>query len=150
MTDTAQGQILDAFGDLLRDYPDLAEENIITDRSPEEAIADEETPCTVIYCEAWRFDDAPMQGQTRHDMLINFECIETSANVGIISRANQARIAHIVAALHGDPTLGGRLEDCRPIDVAPPMDNGKSIGGASLQVAIRFYTPLGDHFTIVT
>jgi len=150
MTDTAQGQILDAYGVLLGGWPGLDGETIFTDRSPEDAIDAEETPCTVIYCEAWRFDDAPMQGQTRHDMVLNFECIETSAHVGIVSRANQARIAQVVAALHSDPTLGGRLENCRPVDVAPPMDNGKSVGGASLQVLIRFYTPLGDHFTIVT
>lgn len=149
MSDDAIGQILDAFSLMMKALPALAGEDVFTDRSPEEAIENEEIPCWVIYSEAWDFDDAPMQGQTTHTALLNFERIETSANVGLVSRANRNAIAHLIAGIAADPTLGGRLEDCRPLNVAPPMDNGKSIGGASLQIAIRFFTPLGDHFTIV-
>lgn len=151
MPDTAQAKILDAYKALVEGYAPLAGKSVITDRSPEEAIEDAELPAIVIYFEAWDFRDAPELGQSMelHTALINFDVIETSANVGFVSRRNAETIAHINAAVQTDPVLGGRIEDFRGMNVAPPMDNGKSVGGASLQAAIRFYTPLRDHFTIV-
>lgn len=146
----ALAQIIDAFCALAEGYAPLATETFFPDRSPEDGITVEEMPCWVIYAEAYDFDPAMEQGQTRHQALINFERIESSETVGVISRANRAGIAHLIAALHQDRTLGDRLEDTQELNVAPPMENGRSVGGASLQVAIAFYTPRGDHFTIVS
>jgi len=145
----ALAKIMDAFGVLAESYPALANETFFIDRSPEDGITVEEMPCWVIYAEAYDFDPAMEQGQTRHQALINFERVETSESVGVIGRANRVGIAHLVAALHQDRTLGGRLEDTQELNVAPPMENGRSVGGASLQVSVAFYTPRGDHFTIV-
>jgi hypothetical protein len=145
----ALAKIIDAFVALAGEHPELAQEAFYPDRSPEDAIEPEEMPCWVAFAEAWDFDPAMEQGQTRHQALINFERLETSASVGVISRANRAAIAHLVAAIHIDRTLGGRVEDTQELNVAPPMENGRSVGGASLQVAVTFYTPRGDHFTIV-
>lgn len=72
-----------------------------------------------------------------------------AVRIGVISRSAQERIAFILAAIGTDPTLGLRIEDIDERDVAPPMDNGKSVGGASLQVVCTFYTPRRDHFTII-
>ena len=150
MMDTAEGKILNALETLLAEWPELTGRKIITDRIPDDALYPAvDLPAIVIYAEAWSFGASYEQGQTRHDMLINFECIETTAHVGVVSRENQACIAHIIAALHSDRTLGGRLEDMQERDVAPPMDNGRSVGGASLQIGVQFHTPRGDHFTIV-
>lgn len=149
MSDDALSQVLDAFGDVMAAMPALSGETIKIDLSADEAVEDDILPCWIVYAEAYDFNDAPNQGQTQHDALINFERIETSANVGMVSRANRNAIASLIAGLHEDPTLGGRLQDLSTLNVAPPMDNGKSIGGASLQVKVTFFTPLGDHFTIV-
>lgn len=146
---TAQGKIIDAYAELLEGYTDLAGKTVITDRSRDDPLATEDLDAIVIYAEAWDFDDDDRQGQTIHRMLLNFDVLSDGAVHGAINRANQETIAHIVAAIHSDPVLGGRLEDARALNVAPPVDNGKSVGGASLQVALTFYTPLGDHFTIV-
>ncbi len=148
MTDTAQGKILDAYKALLESYPALAGETIISDRSPDDAIADEEVPCIVIWSEAWRFQDSPDQGHVIHDMLINFDVIETTASAGSINRRAQEKVAHIIAAVGTDPVLGSRIQEFDAIDVAPPIDNGKTLGGTSLQAKVRFYTPRWDHFTI--
>lgn len=145
----ALAKIIDAFVVLAQSREQLASEPFFPDRSPEDAIASEEMPCWVVFAEAWDFDAAPEQGQTQHQALINFERIESSASVGVISRANRAGIGHLVAALHSDRLLGGRVEEVQELNVAPPMENGRSVGGASLQVKITFYTPRGDHFTIV-
>ncbi|MBB4859634.1 hypothetical protein HNO88_002963 [Novosphingobium chloroacetimidivorans] len=145
----ALAKIIDAFVVLAQGHQQLADEPFFADRSPEDAVAPEEMPAWVVFAEAWDFEPAMEQGQTRHQALINFERLETSASVGVISRANRAAIAHLVAAIHSDRTLGGRLEDTQELNVAPPLENGRSVGGASLQVAVTFYTPRGHHFTIV-
>lgn len=145
----ALAKIIDAAVALALSYDPLANETFFADRSPEDAVGPDEMPAWVVFAEAWDFDSAMEQGQTRHQALINFERLESSASVGVISRANRAAIAHLVAALHTDRILGGRLEDLQELNVAPPMENGRSVGGASLQVAVTFYTPRGDHFTIV-
>lgn len=149
MPDTAQAKIIGAYAALLSGYAPLTGKTIITDRSPEDAIDREETPAIVIYPQAWSFDASPEQGQTIHEMLLNFDVIESSADVGIIGRAAQEAIANIIGAIHSDRVLGNRLEDAQEIDVAPPTDNGKSVGGASLQIKVQFITPRGDHFTIL-
>jgi hypothetical protein len=149
-TPTAQTKIVEAFAELFRAAPDLISLPVHTDRAPDDGFdADTELPCLVITVEAWSFQNDFSQGQTRHTMIVNFDILETGAMVGVISRTAQARIAYALAAIGDDPTLGGRLEDIDERDVAPPMDNGKSVGGASLQVACTFYTPRRDHFTII-
>lgn len=150
MADTAEGKIIDAYKALLEAYGALSGETFFADRSPDDAFdEDNDLPCWVIFTEAWDFDQSEYQGQTRHDMLVNFERLETSANVGVVSRANQEKIAHVIAAIHSDRTLGGRLESSEELNVAPPAENGRGVGGASLQVRCVFYTPRGNHFTIV-
>lgn len=147
---TAQTKIVEAFATLFRDAPDLTDLPVFTDRAPDDGFdADTELPCLVITVEAWSFQNDFSQGQTRHSMIVNFDVLETGARVGVITRSAQERIAYVLAAIGDDPTLGLRLEDIDERDVAPPMDNGKSVGGASLQVACTFYTPRRDHFTII-
>lgn len=147
MTDTAQAKIIDAMKDVLEGYAPITMP-VIVDRSPEEAIDESEVPCIVISSEAWGFRDSPSQGHVIHTMLVNFDVIDTTAAVGSINRRAQETVAHIIAAVGTDPVLGNRIEEFDPVDVAPPMDNGKAIGGTSLQVRVTFYTPRWDHFTI--
>ena len=145
---TAQGKIIEALRVLIEGYPTLGDEPVYANRAPEDAISHDDIPSILIFAGSWEFEDDEMQGQTLHDLLVYIERIETSANVGLVSAVNQEKIAHVVAALHSDPELGGRAQRVQPLNVAPPMDNIKSIAGASLQVRVQFYTPLGDHFTI--
>ncbi|MGF7152617.1 hypothetical protein [Novosphingobium gossypii] len=147
---TAQSKIVDAFAALLRAFPDLSGTPVYTERDPDDGLdADTELACIVISVENWTFQNDYSQGQSRHRMVVNFDYLETSARAGQVSRAAMEKVAFILAAIGTDPTLGGRLEDFDERDVAPPMDNGKSIGGSSLQGVCAFYTPRRDHFTII-
>jgi len=147
---SAHTKIVEAFAALLRTAPGIIGTPVETDRDPSEALdADTQLDCLVITVEAWRFENDTSQGQARHNMILNFDYIETSAFVGSVSRAAQEKLAYVVAAFGTDPVLGNRVEQIDPRDVAPPMDNGKSVGGASLQATCTFYTPLWDHFTII-
>lgn len=147
---TAQSKIVGAFAELLEGYAPLAGISVFTDRSPEDAVQDEEMPCIVIFCQAWAFDNTDWsQGQTTHKMTLNFEFIGTSEVIGIVNQKAQEVLAYVLMAIGDDPTLGGRLEDFEEIDVAPPGDNGKSVGGSSLQGICTFYTPRRNHFVIV-
>lgn len=147
---TAQTKIVEAFKTLFRSYPPISAKSVYTDRDPDDGIdADIELDCFVITVEAWTFQNDFSQGQTRHTMIVNFTYLETSARSGQVSQAAMEALAHLLAAIGTDPSLGTRVEDIDERDVAPPMENGKSIGGSSLQVAVTFYTPRRDHFTIV-
>jgi hypothetical protein len=147
---TAQTKIVEAFAALLRAHDQLRLIPIDADPEPDEAYdGDTDLPRIVITVEAWAFQNDFSQGQTRHTMILNFDVLESSAQVGVISRSAQERVAYILQAIGGDPTLGGRLEDFDERDVAPPIDNGKSVGGSSLQGTCTFFTPRRDHFTIV-
>lgn len=148
MSDTAPDKIVDAWATLIGAWSDLSGETVIVDQSVDEAVEAESYPCTVIQIESWGFQRAMEQGQELHTIVVNFDRIDSSAQVGVVSRANRTALAHVVAALHSDPSLGGRLQDCDWRDVASPMADGKSVSGASLQAVAQFYTPAGDHFTI--
>lgn len=141
--------LLEGFEPRLNDTP-FSDYTILVDQSPDDAVEGDQIPAVVIYAEAYDFDNDFEQGQTVHTALLNFDVIETSQSAGVVGREARSAIAEIVRAIHSDRTLGGRLEDAQERNVAPPMDNGRSIGGASLQVAIRFYTSRGDHFTIIS
>lgn len=151
MADDAIAKILDEWKAVLEASPALAGETIRSDLSPDEALDGEtDLPVIVIYTEAWDFDQSPYQGQTHHSVLINFERIESSANVGVVSRSNSEILAEVIKVIHANRTLGGRLESVEEQNIAPPgSDFRKSIAGASLQTIQHFYTPRGDHFTIV-
>jgi len=147
---TAQTKIVEAYAALFRGYAPLAAMPVETDRDPDDGLdADTELDCLVISVESWTFQNDFSQGQTRHRMVLNFDYLETSARAGKVSRAAMEKIALVLEAIGSDPVLGGRIEDFDERDVAPPMDNGKSIGGSSLQGVVTFYTPRRDHFTII-
>lgn len=146
---TAAGKIIDAYKALFLTRPVLSEKDIFTDRSKDDPLATEDLDAIVIYAEAWEFGRDAEQGQWIHRMALNCDVIGHGSQHGAINRATQEIIGEIVAAVGSDPLLGGRLQDAQPGDIAPPMDNGRSVGGASLQIALTFYTPAYDLFTLV-
>lgn len=141
-------KVEDALKGLLEGYFPLSGWSIISDQSNAIAL-DERTDKTIlIYTVAYRFDVADDNSQTVHSATIEFEALSQAPAIGTINRANHSALAHIVGAIGQDRHLGGMLQDIQEVDVAPSGANGKDIGSASLQVAVTFYTPRGNHFTI--
>lgn len=148
MADTAIAKIEDALKALLQAYAPLSGWIIITDQSNDVAHEEGTDKTIAIYTVAYGFEIADEGGQTLHQATVEFEAISQTQAVGTINRTNHAALAHVVGAIAQDRHLGGRLQDIQETDVAPSGANGRDVGSASLQAAVQFYTPRGDHFTI--
>ncbi|MFC4255386.1 hypothetical protein GRI97_08105 [Altererythrobacter xixiisoli] len=146
MSEAAISKVEYRLGEILTAWPGLAGFTVKADASPADAI-DPET--IVIYTTSYKTVQSDEQGQTRHIATIEFETLTGPSAAGTVSRQNQNAIAHIVAALAADRSLGGMIEDVQEIDVAPLEANGRDHAAASLQTEVIFYTPRDDWFTIV-
>ena len=60
-----------------------------------------------------------------------------------------AQVAHVVAAVAADRSLGIKLQDIQESDIAPTEPRGKDVDSASVSFTVQWFTPLGDHFTII-
>lgn len=149
MSDTAFAKVEDAFADALRQWPTLSGWSIVTERSTAVAADDDEpAPEVAIYTVALSHDNSDEHGQTQHTATIEFEVTSRGPGIGL-GRANLDTIAHIVAALGQDRSMGGRIEDWQEIDTARPAANGKDLSTASLQISATFYTSRTDWFTLI-
>lgn len=149
MSEPAIAKVEDALAAVLARYGPLARRRIITDRSDDVALDQYDGDAITIATAAYSFEVSDESWATLHTALIDFESVSRTQTVGTISRANHRTLAHIMAALAADRTLGGMVQDIQEIDVAPAGANGKDAGTASLQCSVQFFTPRDDWFTIL-
>ena len=152
MPDTALAKVEDALKALFDAYAPLDGVTFHTARSPDEAFDEEDLEAgaqVLILTESFELNHDESQGQTQVDASLICEVIELSSSTGVVTRNTQEVIAHMIAAIHGDRTLGGRLEDLEEQNVAPSGRNGIDASACSLLLDTGFYTPRGDLFTIV-
>jgi hypothetical protein len=123
---------------------------VFVDRSDAESLTEEEQPAINLRVVSVSLDAAP-EGlwMTWHRAIIQFDCMSSGSVEETIDLANQRAIALIIEALHADRSLGGRLQDIIEQDVSGSEMDGADVGTAILQVEAWFFTPRGDHFTIV-
>lgn len=149
MSDPAIAKVEDALAAVLAAHPALAGRRIITDRSADVALDQYDGDAITVSTAAYSFEVSDENWTTLHTALVDFESVSRTQVVGTISRANHRTLAHIMAALAADRTLGGMVQDIQEIDVAPAGANGKDAGTASLQCSVQFFTPRDDWFTIL-
>jgi hypothetical protein len=151
MADPAIAQVEDALSAQIGAYPALADWTVRTDGSKDIAIDPDELGDVLnVYTVAYAPDQSDEQHSTFHEALIEVEAVGTRPMVGTISRAVHTALAHVVAAVAADRSLGGLVQDIQEIDVAPSGANGKDVGSASLQFKVQFYTSRSDWFTILS
>lgn len=148
MAETSLSKVEDALKAALQSYPALADRTIITDQPSDVALEDDQIPALVITTVAYTQEQSDEQGQTLHAAKIDVASVVTGAAL-IIGRANYEALAHVIAAIHPDRTLGGRLHDLQERDVAPVDANRADAGAVSLQFDAIWFTRRGDWFTIV-
>lgn len=149
MTDTpAISKIEDAARDVLAAWPELSGWTVRTETSTDIALTEDDGDAITIYTANWQVDDNTEQGQQVHTAILAFETATRASLTASIDRNSQTAFAHVVAALHASEYLGGMVENIEPLD-AGTVQNGRDVGGASLHVRFKFYTPLNDWFTIV-
>lgn len=149
MPDPAIAKVEDALKAVLLAHAPLIGQTVLTEQSVDIAIDESQFPAIAIYTVAYSVDQADEHWQTIHTATVEFECIDGIQALGSIGRANHTTIAHIIAALAQDRSLGGMLHDIQEIDVAPASPRGKDVGSASLQVRVTFFTGRADWFTII-
>ncbi|MGQ2942925.1 MAG: hypothetical protein ACT6Q7_02870 [Blastomonas fulva] len=152
MSDTALAKVEDALKALFEAYAPLDGVTFHTARSSDEAFDEEDLEAgaqVLILTESFEMAHDESQGQTQVDASLICEVIEISSSAGVVTRNAQEIIAHMIAAIHTDRTLGGRLEDLEEQNVAPSGRNGIDASACSLLLDVVFYTPRGDLFTIV-
>lgn len=152
MPDTALAKVEDALKALFEAYAPIEGVTFHTARSPDEAFDEEDLEAgaqVLILTESFELNHDESQGQTQVDASLICEVIELSSATGVVTRNTQEVIAHMIAAIHADRTLGGRLEDLEEQNVAPSGRNGIDASACSLLLDTVFYTPRGDLFTIV-
>lgn len=149
MPDPAIAKVEDALAAQVAAWPALSAYIVQTDASDDAAVEFGTDKLIRIYTVAYSVDQADEQGQSIHTATIEFEAVNATQAAGTISRANQTAIAHIIAAIASDRTVGGRLQDIQEVDVASAGANGKDTDSASLQTTVQFFTPRDDWFTIL-
>jgi hypothetical protein len=147
--DPAIAKVEDALQAVLEAWPALSGYTILTDQSEDIALEEGADKQIVISTMAYSFEVADENWMTAHRAIVDFEAINQQQTLGTINRANHTALALVIAALAADRSLGGRVQDIQERDVAPSNANGRDVGSASMQVHIDFFTPRGDHFTLV-
>lgn len=124
--------------------------NVFVDRPDSDPFDEADYPAINIRAVAVQFDAAPdFLSQTMHRAKFQFDCISGREVGEAIDLINQRAVADIIAALHNDRTLGGRLQDLNEIAVSGSELDGADVGTAVLEVETLFFTPRGDFYTIV-
>lgn len=148
MAETSLSKVEDALAAALAAHAALADHTVITDQPSDVALEDDQLPALVITTVAYRQEQSDEQGQTLHAAKIDVAAVHRGPAL-IIGRANYESLAHVIAAIHPDRTLGGRLHDLQENDLAPVDANKADAGAVSLQFDAIWFTRRGDWFTIV-
>lgn len=153
MSDHAAYQVLDLIKQVLSADAALADYTIVTDRSTDDAFQEEEMPAVNIYAESLSVETAYEQGQVLYTAMVNCDVLRMGDALGQLSRKTLQGVGFIQRAIRTSFDSGtgplAVLQSIEEEDVAPPMDTGLNISGASLQYRVLFYTPTDDPFTIV-
>lgn len=120
--------------------PDLF---VFIDRTEEEPLAAEELPGVVLNMLDLNFTPFEMQGQTRVDFVMQFDC------QGATQTIVQTTVADIVAMLASDRTLGGMINDIEESGTSGTEKSAPDVASTILEAPGFFFCPRGDLFTIV-
>lgn len=153
MPDAAPAQVIDLLATAVAGWPDLSGWTVVSDadgQTRDKAFEDADYPLVSIAMTAWAVDNDMMQGHTRHEIEIEFEIVSGKETAGVISRNNMTGLAHVIAAISQDRTLGGRIEDIQETEIADAGPSGVDAGATALVTRATFYTPRDDWFTLAT
>lgn len=114
-------------------------------RTGEEPIPQEDMPAVVLQIGNVEVESFEYNAQTLYSAVISFECFDHDA----IDANVRAAHAAIVAGIHADPTLGGRLQDFAPTSFEAAREAGLDVGGSLIAFELKYFTPRGDMNFIV-
>ena len=153
MSEGPISQVEDALKAILQAYAPLAGRTVIIPESTDIALEEGDLGANgalLIFNVSHDVDVADEHWSTIHRAEFEIEAVSVAPASDTISRANRRTLAHVVAAIAQDRGLGIGALDTQEIDVAPAEPRGKGIDGASLKIAVQFFTSRDDWFTILT
>jgi hypothetical protein len=145
---TAQVKVEEAIKAVLVAYGALAGWTVLTDQPLDAALEDAQFNALVIRTMAQTFDDSfEYGGALLVNATIDIEAVVSETES--VARRAQEGLAHAQAALMADYTLGGRLQDLLPIDVAGGDGQRRDAGAISQQYRAEYLIARGNAFTIL-
>lgn len=149
MPDAAISKVEDAIAAQIAAYGSLTGWTVIADQSDDISLAEGSDKTILLRTLEHKHVQSDELNQTLHTAIIEIEAVQQMQTSGSISRANRTALAHVLAAIAADRTIGGRMQDIQEMDSAPAGATGVDVAGASIQFVAEFFTPRGDWFTIL-
>lgn len=146
MPDHVLSQVEDRIVTVLDGYAPLSAYAVSVAETLEVAI--ETVPALIITTTDYAFDVADENWATIHTAKIHVEAVQGLPATGTINRANRDALAHVLAAIAADRSLGIGLQDIQEDDIAPAEPRHKDMDSASLAFTVTWFTARGDWFTI--
>lgn len=141
-------QVEDAFKAKIAASAALSGWTVLVAESVDIAIEEEDLPAIIITTMGHSFDVADENWMTIHTQIVSVEAVSQISASGLLNRANRNALAHVLAAIAADRSLGIKLQDVQEEDIAPTEPGGKDMGSASIQFRATYFTPRDDWFTI--
>lgn len=146
---TAQVKVEEALATAIRAWPALDGWTVHTDVMLGVSLEGAEVKAIIVRTMAKPFDDSFEYGAALLvPSLVDVAAVVREAGVSNTRRAGEG-VAHAMAALMADPTLGGRLQDLLPTDEAPGDGERRDADEVSIQFRAEYHTLRGDPFAIV-
>ncbi len=146
MTTPALRQVLAALAAQLAGIPGTT---IYSDRTGLEPFDKDETPAISIRCSDVQFDTPMGLHTTQHKATIDIDIVERSAAASTIPARLQQRVAQVIAAVHADRTLGGRIQSIEEHQASADGNDTPDVGAIVLMFEATFDTPRGDFNTLL-
>lgn len=137
------------YAECLRNYEPLENFTIVHEESEDEASQSQDGDTIRV---DFLGDDPRValgQGHTDHFAIYEFTIVTRTASSGILSRDACDAIAHIIAAISADRSMGGRLGDTQEVDLGSTEPNGTDANGISIRFRAEFTTSRDDWFTLI-
>lgn len=124
--------------------------SLFVDRPDDRPLDVSELPAVVCRCTNVELGNGPdALHQMMHMAVFQFDCHSGGASGQTIDQIAQGMVADIVAALHEDRTLGGRIQGIEETGISGMAEDGADTGIAILEVTLFFFTPRGDFRSLV-
>lgn len=146
MPDHVLTQVEDRLVTVLDGYAALSTYTVTVAESLDVAI--ETVPALIVTTVDYDFEIGDENWTTLHTAEIHVEAVQGLPVSGTINRANRNALAHVLAAIAADRSLGIGLQDVQENDLAPAEPRHKDMDSASLILTVTWFTARGDWFTI--
>lgn len=146
---TAESKVENAIAAALEAYAPLSDWTVLVDQPLDVSLEDGQLPALIVRTLNTEHDNSFEPGaQTLHDGRIDIEAVVAEPGVSNAKRAKEG-LAHCLAALAEDRTLGGMLQDLQEVDSANTDAQQRDVGAVSLQWNAQYLTSRSNWFIVL-